>query len=157
MTANDTDKAVATTGSLGYDDITARINNYQASSPQPGEEKDRSKPKPDSHGILDTAWNYFKSVFGVNPKPTTAPRKSVPNTVTPPSSTSASNPSTPSVVPHQGGVYVGIIAMFAALFVLLQAMFNRNSLVNKQVTTPSSKSSIRFRNSQVPSGYVRIA
>lgn len=159
MTANDTDKAVATTASLGYDDITARINNYQASSPEPGKEKVPAKPKPDSHhgGILDTAWNYFKSVFGVNPKPTTAPHKSVPNTVPPPSAASASIPSTSPVVPHQGGLYVGIITMFAALFVLLQAMFNRNSLVNKQVATPSSKSSIRSRNSQVPSGYVRIA
>ena len=151
MSGNDSDKSVATTASLGYDEILEKINAYQASS-QKVEKHQTPKPEPAHGGILDTAWNYFKSVFGVNPKPSPTPHKSIPNTVPPPS---AAISATPSPVPHQGGLYVGIIAMLAALFVLVQSIFNRNSLVNKQVSSKSSWQS--QQRSQVPSGYVRIA
>lgn len=151
MSGNDSDKPVE--ASLSYDQITEKINAYQAPS-KSKKQHETPAPQPTHGGILDTAWNYFKSVFGVNPKPkpTSSPHKSVPNTVPPPS---AALSATTSPVPHQGGLYVGIVAMLAALFVLLQSMFNRNSLVNKQVSTKSPW--ISSQPSQVPSGYVRIA
>jgi hypothetical protein len=145
--------------SVSYGELTEKINNYRLqvkASPDSvsgGPGKVVHKPEAPHAGVLDTAWNYFKSVFGVNPKATPPPHqsKSIPNKVDPPSAGLE-----PSPVDHHGGLYVGLIAMVAALFVLLQSIFNRNNLVSKQVT--HSKNSLSYKpKSQVPSGYVRIA
>jgi hypothetical protein len=158
MSGNDTQVASA----LGYAIITERINGYPtallAKSTPPVKHDQKQQSDSQHQGVLDTAWNYFKSVFGVTPKPTPPHHKSSPsvNSVPPPPAT-ASIPSVESPVPHRGGLYIGILAMAAALLVFFQATFNRK-LPTAALTSPFAKyPPPSSEHSQVPSGYVRIA
>ena len=123
------------------EDITARVSKQiEADHDQKSSKhskptavpQDGSKDK-DHQSILDTAWNYFTSVFGVSTKgePVVAGAAPLPENK------------------PRGGLTLGLITLLAGLLLLVQAGLNRNSWINKPVETPHSRP-------EVPSGYVRI-
>lgn len=103
--------------------------------------QDASGNNNSTESTLDTAWNYFKSVFGVSPEHTPSPK----GLKFSHQEESAALPEEPAK--SNGGIYLGIMTMIAAVFLVFQATLNRNSLFNKEVHRASP---------QVPSGYVRI-
>jgi hypothetical protein len=127
---------------MSLEDVTARISasaeHAQSRSGKSGKSKPTDKVKGDDKqeqaSVLDTAWNFFKSVFG-QPTKGDPPMASVPETA--------------SLAPtNTGGFTLGLLSFVAGFILLIQAGLNRNSMVNK----PAAPASI----SEVPSGYVRI-
>lgn len=116
--------------------ITEMIGSYDAALHQEGKNKSRhvEEQKGDEPhlSMLDNAWNYFKSVFGV--------------------STPEAGMILPRVETGHKGVLLGVISLLAGLFLLFQTTLNRNSLVNKNVY----ESSVPGPRPEVPSGYVRL-
>lgn len=103
----------------------------------PGTEKttDEKQTSPEHESVLDTAWNYFRSVFGVSTKGE------------PPVAGAAMT----APVHSSGGLTLGVFTLLAGVLLLVQAGLNRNSWINKPVDE-----SLPRRKPEVPSGYVRI-
>jgi hypothetical protein len=126
--------------------ITALVGEYdaamQANRTSRGKEKTpkhETEEDAESESMLDTAWNYFKSVFGVTKSPGSEPP------VLPEATMAGERPSSGK------GMLLGFITLLAGVFLLFQTTLNRNSLVNKNVyeTVPAARP-------EVPSGYVRL-
>jgi hypothetical protein len=126
------------------EDVTALISEkVREASEKRGKEAHASKRtktseegKPEEHGsILDTAWNYFKSVFGVSTKGE-PPVAGLAQDIT---------------LPRSSGLTLGVFTLLAGVMLLIQAGLNRNSWINK----PLASSDIGCP-PEVPSGYVRI-
>lgn len=124
--------------------ISEMIGSYDAALNQnKTAHKHERSVKEDTHqSMLDTAWNYFKSVFGVNVNPSSSP-SSAPY---PEAGISANNRSEVG----QKGVMLGLLTLLAGLFLMFQTTFNRNSLVNKNMVYAESPTP------EVPAGYVRL-
>ena len=142
----------ATSSGMELLDVSAAVSRYAATAPKEPTPRTKSdetlkqrapsdETSTEHHSVLDSAWNYFKSVFGVNPDKA----KPVPS-VAPKHHPEASIPE-PATSSHSG-LYLGLIMMMAGGALVLQTTMNRNSLVNKNLYT---------RKQEVPSGYVRIA
>lgn len=135
-----------------YHNISRVMNGTNSSSEYPsaslssGKEYDELKEKlthadhelekesPETHDMVDSAWQYFKSVFGVDPRDKKTPTASMPVQQT-----------------HTGGVFLGLITLAAALFLMWQTSFATS---RRTVTTGWSKQRMT---SEIPSGYVRLA
>ena len=132
----------AMNATVSLEEVTARISASVEHSKSNSGKSSKSKPtykvkiddKQEQGSVLDTAWNFFKSVFG-------QPTKGDPPM--------ASLSPTASLAPaNAGGFTLGLLSFVAGFILLIQAGLNRNSMVNK----PAAPASI----SEVPSGYVRI-
>lgn len=114
----------------------AMLSSYpSAERSKEGSKPKKPKPEPqdDQKSILDTAWNYFKSVFGVSPaKPNSEPA-------------SAGSPMSHKA---HNGLFLGLLTLLAGMSLLLQAGVNRNSWINKTAMAASRDSA--------PPGYVRL-
>ncbi len=118
--------------SLSSSEMHEKINNHV---PHKESESD-AEPQKD---VLDSAWEYFKSVFGVDPRD----EKSTP---------AASLPSSPaSTTTSKSGVMFGLLTIAAALFLLYQT-----TVSHKSVLDPSSSAKRISRPHEVPMGYVRL-
>jgi hypothetical protein len=128
-----------TNPSASLEEIYALVSHtveeaHKKKSSKHGSPTDAPEEKVDEHkSILDTAWNYFKSVFGVSTKGE------------PPVAGLTQN----AVPGPRGGMTLGILTLLAGVILLVQAGLNRNSWINKPVAESPTRS-------QVPSGYVRI-
>jgi hypothetical protein len=132
-------------GSSSLEDITARISlsasEAHAHSKSQKHEAHRTPDdeEPQEHqSVLDSAWNYFKSVFGVSTKGG------------PPGA--AMSASSSMVSPTTGGITLGVFTILAGVLLLVQAGLNRNSWINKSATSSADTPLM----TEVPSGYVRI-
>jgi hypothetical protein len=125
--------------------ISEMIGNYDAALHQnKTDHKHEGSVKEETphQSMLDTAWNYFKSVFGVSVN-----RSSSPSTAPHPAAGISAN--NRSEVGHKG-VMLGLLTLLAGLFLMFQTTFNRNSLVNKNMVYAESPIP------EVPAGYVRL-
>lgn len=126
-------------GLAPFDDIKEKITNAI-----PEDTSDSTHPPRD---MLDSAWGYFKSVFGVDPRATPEPKESDNSSDQP----SASLPIAPQP-PSSAGFMFGLVTIAAALFLLYQT----SSVNSKSVLNVSDRSSPQKRRHEVPSGYVRL-
>ena len=128
------------------DGADALLASYPVASAAKHHESKHEKPvqdEPEHKSILDTAWNYFKSVFGVNPDRNAEP---VPSSV---SASSVPAPSASMAAPQAShhSTVLGLFTLVAGVFLLVQAGVNRNSWINKQVSG---------RSAEIVPGYVRL-
>ena len=133
------------TASSSLEDITARVSRsaeksrVHSKSEKHEAHKTPDDEKPEEHqSVLDSAWNYFKSVFGVSTKGEPAE--------------AAMSAAAPAISQNASGITLGLFTLLAGVLLLVQAGLNRNSWINKSATSSADAPLMR----EVPSGYVRI-